>query len=428
MTSLARRLGAVALIFYGIGDILGAGIYALVGKVVTLAGPGAWITFLLAAVAAILTAMSYAELTSRFPVNAGAAAYVARAFGGKLLPTLAGVFVLGSGLVSAATVTVAFSGYLKELLPVPDFVAKLFLTTGLSFLSFWGIAASSRFNMLLTTVEAAGLLAVIGVGFSNSSAEAFLNWMSSSLHTAEWGGIFAGVTVAFYAYIGFEDLSNLAEEAKRPERDLPRAILTAIVVSTVIYLFVTLALQLNVSQAEIHRSETPLLLVFQKAGIEAWLKYFALVALLAITNTGLTNLIMASRLIYGLSREKFIPSIFSTVHPRLKTPWVGILTAYLALLLLVFTGGLKALAQTTSLLILVVFIMVHASLLLVKWRKQRHEGIQFPWIFPCLGLITCLTFVFYFPWEVYLRSLIWLALALLLWFFSQKLRFKSRSR
>jgi amino acid transporter len=430
MPALSRRLGFLALVFYGIGDVLGAGIYALVGKVIGLAGDGAWLTFLLAAGVAILTGLSYAELSARFPVAGGAAAFVRRTLAtgrGSWLATLAGVFVLGSGLVSAATVVSAFGGYLQEVVPFPEALAKFLLVSFLSFLSFWGIHESSRFNIILTIAEVLGLLAVIIVGFRLSGVAELPTWMYRSLEHADVAAVFAGVTIAFYAYIGFEDLSNLAEEAKNPARDLPRAILIAIGVSTLIYLAVTLALQLNVPISEIKESKTPLLLVFEKAGLGGFLKYFSLIAILAITNTGLVNLIMASRLMYGMSAEGLLPAFVGRVHARRSTPWVGVTITYFALLLLVYTGGVKVLAQTTSFLILVVFFLVHLSLLKVKWRKEAHGGITVPPFFPVLGALSCLALMAVFPAEVYARSLIWPTLGFLIWGL-QRMRGRPRRR
>ncbi|MCC6271962.1 MAG: amino acid permease, partial [Deltaproteobacteria bacterium] len=256
--TLARRLGFFALIVYGIGDILGAGIYALVGKVIGISGAAAWATFLIAALAAVLTGLSYAELSARFPVAGGAAAFVRRAFPGKLPATLIGVFVLGTGLVSAATVTTAFAGYLQQLIPFPEWPAQLLLVAGMSFLSFWGIQESSRVNFVLTAVEVGGLIAVIALGLAMMSGGAVQNFAAAARADFEWSAVLGGVTIAFYAYIGFEDLSNLAEEAKDPKRDLPRAILIAISVSTVVYILVTLALLIHVPKAEIAASKTPL--------------------------------------------------------------------------------------------------------------------------------------------------------------------------
>lgn len=415
-TTLARRLGFAALIIYGIGDILGAGIYALVGKVIGLAGPGAWLTFVMSAVVAIITGLSYAELTARYPVSAGAAAFVRRAFPGRFIATVTGVIVLGTGLASAATVTVAFSHYLQGIMPIPAPLAQVILIGGISFLSFWGIHESSQVNIFLTFVEVSGLLAVILVGASLITGTSWDQFLQTSQTGIHFPAVLSGVTIAFYAYIGFEDLANLAEECINPKRDLPRAILIAISVTTVVYLLVTLVLQITIPETIIAASDTPLLLVFEKAGMGWMLKYFSIVAILAITNTGLINLIMASRLMYGMAHEGLLPKPIGKVHHRRRTPWVGVLIALIGVLLLVFTGGLKVLAQTTSLLIIVVFLMVHLSLIQIKSRLNiPHDGIQFPILFPILGALSCLVILSQFPAAAYLRSLLVVGIGVFLW-------------
>lgn len=413
--TLARRLGLVALIIYGIGDILGAGIYALVGKVIGLAGPGAWVTFVLAALVALVTGFSYAELTGRYPVSAGAAAFVRRAFPGKFIALFTGIIVLGTGLASAATVSVAFSHYLVELVALPPLVGKLILIGFISFLSFWGIHESSRVNMVLTAIEFSGLVAVIIVGAGLLSGADWSHFIAANQTNFEWSGVFAGVTIAFYAYIGFEDLANLAEECKNPSSDLPRAILTAIGVTTVIYLAVTLVLLLTVPQNLIGESKTPLLLVFEQAGLHQVLHYFSLVALLAITNTGLINLIMGSRLLYGMAHEGLVPKVLGKVHHKRRTPWVGVLVSTLIVVLLVFTGGLKVLAQTTSLLILMVFFLVHLSLLRVKQKRVPYRGIHFPAWLPLVGALMTLALMTQFPAGVYARSILLVGIAFVVW-------------
>lgn len=415
MTQLARRLGFFALAVYGIGDILGAGIYALVGKVIGIAGAGAWLTFLLAAATAFLTGLSYAELASRYPVAGGAAAYVRRAFPGRAAATMIGVFILGTGLTSAATVSSAFSGYLNELVAVPDALAKIALVSLMSFLSFWGIQESSRVNMVFTAVEILGLLAVIAAGLQLVDAPAAAAFAERSVRDLDLRAALAGVTIAFYAYIGFEDLTNLAEEAKDPARDLPRAILIAIGTSTLVYLLVTLALQVNVPEAEIAASDTPLLLVFQKAGYGWILNSFAVVAIIAISNTGLINLIMASRLMYGMSNEGLLPRSIGRIHHRRQTPWVGVAITWLAVLALVFSGGVKILAQTTSLLILIVFLLVHLSLIRVKSRRERHAGFRFHVLAPIVGGLLCLALIVNFPGEAFLRAAALLGVGALIW-------------
>lgn len=420
---LARRLGFFSLAVYGVGDILGAGIYALVGKVVGIAGSGAWLTFLAAAVVAGLTGLSYAELSARFPVAGGAAAFVGRAFPGRLAGTMIGVLVLGTGLVSASTVTVAFGNYLQEIFPTfPPVIGRVLLVGAMSFLSFWGIQESARVNTVLTSVEVGGLITVIVAGCLGLGSQDMGAFAQKLLHDWTLTGVIGGITIAFYAYIGFEDLSNLAEECKHPARDLPRAILVALAFATVIYMLVALVLLLHVPREAIGESKTPLLLVFEAVGWNKVPDYFAIVAILAITNTGLVNLIMASRLMYGMSEEKLLPPLFGRVHARRSTPWIGVLVAGGAVLLLVFTGSLKILAQTTSLLILAVFFFVHLSLLKVKKRKEPHEGMVVPWIFPILGALSCLALVFTFPGEVFLRSGILLGLGFLVWLSQRRTR------
>lgn len=417
--SLARRLTLTALIIYGIGDILGAGIYALVGKVIEISGDQAWLTFLLSAALAVITGLSYAELASRFPVAAGAAAFVKRAFPGRLMATVAGVFVLGTGLSSAATVTTAFSGYLKEVVAIPAAVAQVTLVSLLSFLNFWGIRESSRVNMVLTAVEATGLLLAIAAGIISLDAvslDAFLagvgkGWSSS---------IFYGITIAFFAYIGFEDLCNLAEEAHQPSRDVPRAILVAIGISTAFYLLVILALQINIPKELIAQSPTPLLLLLEKAQFTAVLNAFAFIAMMAIANTGLINLIMASRLMYGMANEGLLPTALGTVHAQRQTPWVGILIAYALVLMLIFTGGLKLLAQMTSLLVITVFLLVHVSLLRIKWLAPKRHGMRVHGAFPCLGALGCAGMMTFYPPEVFLRIGVLLAAGLAIWFVQRR--------
>lgn len=418
---LSRRLGFFSLTVYGVGDILGAGIYALVGKVVGIAGSGAWLTFLAAAVVAGLTGLSYAELSARFPVAGGAAAFVSRAFPGRLIGTIIGVLVFGTGIVSASTVTVAFGNYLQEIFPaLPPILGRIFLVGIMSFLSFWGIQESARVNTVLTSFEVGGLIAVIVAGSIGLGSQDLGAFAQKLLHEWSVAGVIGGITVAFYAYIGFEDLSNLAEECKNPARDLPRAILIALAFATVVYSLVALVLLLHVSKEAIGESKTPLLLVFEAVGWSKVPDYFAVIAIFAIANTGLVNLIMASRLMYGMSEEKLLPPLFGRIHAKRSTPWMGVLVAAVAVLLLVFTGSLKILAQTTSLLILVVFFFVHLSLLRVKKRKEPHEGMIVPWIFPVLGALSCLALVFTFPGEVFLRSAILLGLGFVVWLVQRK--------
>lgn len=420
LPALARRLSFLSLVFYGVGAILGAGIYALVGKVIDVTGTGAWLSFIFSALLALITGLSYAEMSARFPSAGGAVIFVKRAFPGQFMATLVGILVLGTGLTTTATVTVAFSDYFTQVWMIPKPIVQVLLVTALSFLSFWGIRESSWVNMICTAVEVAGLIAVIVVGvylLQNVSIDVVRD---RTLEHVDFISIFSGVTIAFFAFIGFEDLCNLAEEAKNPSRDLPRAILVSIAISTFLYVLVILALQMTIPTKTIIASPTPLLLLFETANAQWMLHSFAFIAMMAIGNTALINLIMASRLMYGMSHEQLLPKFFRQVHNTRKTPWLAAIVVYLFVLLLIFTGGLKILAQTTSFLIIVVFLSVHVSLLRTKWKHAKTSHFRIPFWVPCLGALTCIGLIIFFPFEVYLRSGLFFAIGSLLWFFQKR--------
>ncbi|QBQ54084.1 APC family permease [Nitrosococcus wardiae] len=402
---LARSLSLGTLIFYGIGDILGAGIYALVGKVAGAAGDGAWISFILAGILALVTGLSYAELAARVPHSAGASAYCAHAFRQPFIPFLVGVLVLFSGITSAATVALAFQGYLSVFAHAPTFLAAGLLIMAINMLNFIGIRQSAWTNNLFTLIEVGGLLFFIGVclryGISTYSPTQMLAALAPSVEVT---AIVAGVTIAFYAFVGFEDMVNLAEEAKEPVRDLPRAILIAITATSLIYLLVIITVQIAMTPMEAAASERPLLSVLERAGlpIPAWA--FALVAIIAITNTGLAGSIMASRLMYGMAQQALLPAPLAWIHPRRYTPWLSILVVTLLTLLWVIAGGVTVMAQTTGCLLVTIFLFVHLSLIRIRRRNGRLAGhFTAPRLNPYFGVLLCFPLLTQFPREVYER-------------------------
>jgi amino acid transporter len=414
---LRRVLGPAATTVYAAGDILGAGIYALVGTVVALSHSGAWLSFVLAAVLALLTGLTYAELSSRIPLAAGAAAYSRRAFAHPAVAFLVGVVVLASGLTSAATIAHAMVGYLDTFATFPSLPTSLALLCLMACLNFVGIEESSRVNIVLTAVEFSGLLLVIAVGVlavRHLEAEVVATRLTDSTGLE---GVIAGATVAFYAYIGFEDTANIAEEVHDPTRVVPRAILTAIVVTTFLYVVVTILALLVVPQEKLAGSARPLLAIFEESGVAFPSSLFSVIALLAIGNTGLLNLIMASRLTYGMAREGLFPSMLARVHPRRRTPWVAIVATLLATIALVVSGGVRILAQTTSLLLLSVFTVLHIAVLRLK-RQRPDPGpdvFQTPAWTPVLGALACAAMIFQFPREAYARTAVVVTVGLTLY-------------
>jgi amino acid transporter len=398
---LRRSLGFWALAFYGIGDILGAGIYALVGKVAGVAGAASWAAFAVALAVAGLTALTYAELGGRFPRSAGESFFSQQAFGRPGLALVVGWVVVCSGILSLATVSVAFGGYMSGLVPgLPPAVTVVGILLLLAVINFRGMRESSTTNIVATIVELTGLLIVIVVGalFLFEEPQAGIGQTIATGSEVSWNGIARGAALGFFAFIGFEDMVNVAEEVKDPERNMPRAILTALCVTGFVYLLVVVVATSVITPAALAESEAPLLAVVQRSTNAVPDRLFALIALFAVANTGLLNFIMGSRLIYGMSRQGLLPSALGKVHPKRRTPHLAILTVLVVALALALSGTLTYLAGTTSLLLLLVFFTVNLSLLAIK-RRDRSPIRTFcaPIVIPIAGALTCLGLMPFVP-------------------------------
>ena len=411
---LRRSLGFWALVFYGVGDILGAGIYALVGKVAGVAGSASWAAFGVALFVAGLTALSYAELGGRFPRSAGESFFAEQAFGRPGLALLVGWVVLCSGILSWATVSVAFGGYMSGLVPgLPPSVTVVGILLLLAAINFRGMRESSTTNIVATMVELTGLLIVIVAGalFLGRTPDAGIAETIEAGRDVGWTNIAQGAALGFFAFIGFEDMVNVAEEVKDPERNMPRAILIALVVTGIVYLLVVLVATSVVTPAILGASDAPLLSVVQRSTDAVPDRLFTLIALFAVANTGLLNFIMGSRLIYGMSRQGLLPAALGKVHPKRRTPHLAVLTVLAVALALALSGTLTYLAGTTSLLLLLVFFTVHISLITIK-RRERGEVRTFcaPRLAPIAGAASCLGLMPFVPPGSHLTALIILGL------------------
>jgi amino acid transporter len=398
---LRRSLGFWALVFYGVGDILGAGIYALVGKVAGVAGSASWAAFGVALLVAALTALTYAELGGRFPRSGGEAFFTEQAFGRPGLALLVGWVVLCSGVLSLATVSVAFGGYMSGLVPgLPTPVAVVGILLLLAVINFRGMRESSTTNIVATMVELTGLLIVVVAGalFLSDNPDVSIRQTLVASRQVSWNGIARGAALSFFAFIGFEDMVNVAEEVKDPERNMPRAILIALCVTGGVYLLVVFVATSVVPPAVLADSEAPLLSVVQRSTNIVPDRMFALIALFAVANTGLLNFIMGSRLLYGMSQQGLLPSVLGAVHPERRTPHLAILTVLVVALALALSGTLTYLAGTTSLLLLVVFFTVHLALIAIKRRdRQRSRTFCAPRLVPIAGALTCLGLMPFVP-------------------------------
>jgi len=413
---LKRSLGLPALIIYGVGDILGAGIYALIGKVAGLVGNACWLSFSVSFVVALLTGLTYAELGSRFPRSAGASVYSLRAFGNSTFSYFIGFLVLMSGAVSMATVSHAFAGYLHVVWPeVPAGVMIVFFLLLLAGINFWGMNESSLTNIFCTAVEISGILIVILAGFKSFGTVNYLEVVPPEGKAHLYAFFQAGV-LAFYAFVGFEDMANVAEETHQPEKFMPRAIMTSLGVVAVLYILTALAAVSAIPPSQLAGSSAPLLLVAQKGfpGIPSGL--FTLIALFAVTNTALVNFIMGSRLLYGMAREGLVPSFLGRVHRSRHTPHVAIAVMLLIAMTLALTGTLVVLAQSNSLILLIVFSLMNLSLIIVKLRPQTTAApFQIPVFIPILGAASCFFFVFFVEPKAFLTVGVLLFLGLMVY-------------
>jgi amino acid transporter len=384
---LKRAVGLFLLSLYGIGNILGAGIYVLMGKVAGAAGYAAPAAFLIALVVAAFTAFSYMELSSRFPKNAAVPVYLHKAFGVAWLSTLTGLLLVAAGLISAATLTRGFAGYLALFVTLPEWLVIGCTVALLTVVAIAGIAQSAKLAAVFTLIEVGGLVlvAVSGLPYLHNADRMLA---SINLSTLFAPGVLLGAFIAFYAFIGFEDMVEIAEEVRDPGKTMPKAILISLVVSTVLYILVIIAALLVRSPEQLASSAAPLADVFQAATGKSAL-ILAGIGLAAIVNGILVQIIMGSRVLYGLSARGWLHKSLSNITATTKTPVVATIIVSVSILGLALIFPLVQLAEFTSLLILTVFAMVNASLLVIKYRTKRsdkHYTVR--WWVPLLGLLT----------------------------------------
>ncbi|RRO17659.1 amino acid permease [Saccharopolyspora rhizosphaerae] len=398
--ALKRVLGPKLLLFFVVGDILGTSIYALTGKVAGRVGGALWAPFLLAFVVAFLTACSYLELVGKYPRAGGAPLYVHRAFGVPFVTFMVVFTVMCSGITSASAAAQAFGGeYLEELVGhIPSLPIVIGFVLVLMAINLRGVSESVKANVVLTCVELSGLAIVILSGVYalvlGSSDPVFNPTPARLTQFNNEGGPLLAITsataLAFFAMVGFEDSVNMAEETKNPTRTFPRAVLLALSITAAIYLAVALLTATLVPTEELKNTDAPLLLVVKTA--VPWFPpvIFSIIALSAVTNTALMNMLMASRLLYGMANEGVIPKQLGKVHTSRATPWVSILFTSILAIALVSSLEIEDLGSTTSLLLLAVFALVNVAVLVLRREKVEHPHFTAPTWVPVLGAASCL--------------------------------------
>ena len=386
---LRRALTTPMLTLYGLGVTIGAGIYVLVGEAASVAGQYAATSFMVAALVVAFTALSYAELSVRLPVSAGEAAYVEVGLGSKWFATLVGLTVAASGVVSAAAISIGAAGYLYDFFAVSERFWILAVVAAMGAIALWGIAQSVTVAAVITVIEVLGLLVVVVWGlFMANPAGVPLEDTVPDFDPAHWKGVAAASLLAFFAFVGFEDMANVAEEVQRPAYTMPRAIFWTLLIATLLYVATTSAVIVAVPLTELASSSAPLALVFQDAP-QSLRNAFGFVAIVATVNGVLIQIIMASRVVYGLADRGHLPSVLARVSKRTHVP--ALATFLIVGLVAIFGLSLPiaALAEHTSQLVLAVFISVNLALIWMKRRGELGRGaFQVPFIVPVLGMIT----------------------------------------
>ena len=384
------------LTVFVIGDVLGAGIYALAGEVAGKVGGAIWTSFLLAGILAAFTATAYAELVTKYPQAAGAALYAHKAYRRPTLTFLIAFAVMCSGVASAATLATAFGGdYLSEFVTLPKMLVAAAFIGVLALVNFRGIKESVQLNLGLTAIELTGLVLVVLIGAAflfdggGDPARAFEFKSGEAVPLA----ILSGASLAFFALIGFEDSVNVAEETKNPSRVFPTALFTGLAIALAIYILVTLVAGMAVPTDQLAGSDGPLLEVVQLGPLAMNTKVFSAIALFALANGALINMIMASRLIYGMAQQGIVPRQMGRVHGERRTPWVAIVFVAALALVLCALGDLESLADTTVLLLLCVFVSVNIAVLVLRRDRVEHDHWRAPTFLPVLGVAACLALI-----------------------------------
>jgi basic amino acid/polyamine antiporter, APA family len=397
--TLNRNIGLFALILYGIGDILGAGIYGLVGKAAGQMGNSVWMAFLASMVAAGLTGLSYASLGSRFPKAGGASFITHRAFNRNWLAYAVGLAVLASGLMSMATATRVFSGYFQALIggQIPLQIIIIGFALFLVFFVLLGIREALWVNSICTFIELGGLVIIIVFGLKFVGSVNYFDATTISNPTGDLSLslILTGAVLTFYSFVGFEDILNVAEEVKNPQKTLPLGLILAVSIASLIYMLISVIAVSVIPSGLLAESKEPLVDVIRIAAPWFPPALYSVIAIFAVSNTALINFIMGSRLVYGMATQGLLPKSLAKVHPKRRTPHVAAGAIFVISLLLALSGDISSLAKSTSVLLLFSFILVNFSLVILKNRKNEPPGsFEVPSIIPILGSLVCAMLLF----------------------------------
>ncbi|MFA5764420.1 MAG: APC family permease [archaeon] len=374
---LERSISLRQAIVYGVGVILGAGIYALIGQAAAIAGNLVWLAFIVAAIIALLTAFSYAELSARFPKESAEAVYAQKAFGKKWFAFFIGFVSLIVMLLSASAVALGFASYFKYFFPLPSLLVAILVIIICSIINFFGIQESVKLNNIFTFIEALGLILIIVFGLQFVGSVNLFEGPSGLNIFESIAPLFSSIALIFFAYLGFEQIANISEEIVNPKKNVPLAIVLSLIIATIIYILVAIVAVSVVTPTQLGLasgggiSEGPLALVATNSigpGFGFWL---SIIALFATGNTILILLIVSSRILYGLSEQKLLPKCLSICHKKTKTPYVAIAVSAGIGILFLFFGNLEQLGNLTTLGTFLLFFVVNVALIALRLKEKK---------------------------------------------------------
>jgi len=405
LSELKRHMGLFSLTLYGVGLTLGAGIYVLIGESAGFAGNSMWISFVLGAIVAIFAGLSYAELSALFPKAAAEYVFVKNAFKSEFIGFQVGWLTAITSMIVGATVALGFGGYFSQFVDLPIVISAILLLVVLSMVSFIGIKQSAWANTIFALVTIAGLGIIIFLGITIDVEEPIDYFDAPHGMT----GIILAFVLIFFAFIGFEDMANVAEEVKKPKKTLPRAIILSIIITGVIYILVSLSAVRILNWEELSQSAAPLADIAtrglgSKGGIT-----MSIIALFATASTVLITLVAGARILYGMAKSNSLPSIFAKIHPKTGTPWIAVIGILVTSVAFTLIGDIVIVANIVVFAIVITFAMINLSVILLRYVKpedQRPFRVplnigRFP-ILPLFGFIITVYMAMQFELEVIL--------------------------
>jgi basic amino acid/polyamine antiporter, APA family len=387
---LKRELGLFSVTVAGIGIILGAGIYALIGVAAGESGNALWLSFLISAIVAGFTGFSYAELSSMFKGDAGEYDYVNAGFGKKLAGFVS-LLIIFTGVVSAATVALGFAGYLSSILSVGYLISGIGIVVLMTVLNYWGIKNSNKFNVLATTIEFLGLVIIILLGLKYIGSVDLFE-MPSGFY-----GVLKSGALLFFAFMGFETIVKLREETKNPEKTIPKAIILSVFITAIVYVLVSIAAVSILPASEIAGSNSPLADVAAVGFGGAAFVILGVIALFSTSNTILLTMLTTSRLMYGMSKRGSLPKLYGKVHKKRKTPHYAVFSVGAFVVLLVLIQNIKFVADLTTVLLFATFALINLAAIVLRYKNNKKRPFKMPLNFgrfPVLALLGILTSLF----------------------------------